>query len=202
MKKFHLLKYASGLLVLLLSCPAPAQAQKTADSLLRKLLGRWEVVAYSEQGVQVDKRAPALPQALAVYEHVRQQRAQQWYGHSDYEDLSRRESRAFQEWQERDSAIEVRRVAKAIAMPYYAVFFADSTLSLYNKDAATGRIYFPEARHYAFSPADKSLDVYQPGGYGIQWQAQILLLTDERLTLYLPEEAEVVELVKTAFSLP
>lgn len=177
-------------------------SQRVQDSLMQRLYGRWEVVAYSEQGVQVDKKAPALPQALRVYEHVREKRAEQWYGYSEYDDLSRRENRVFQQWQERDSAIEVRRVVQAIAMPYYAVFFADSTLSAYNKEAGTNLIYFPEARHYCFSPATMSLDIFQPGGYGVQWQAQILLLTGERMTLFLPEEAEVVELIKTSYSLP
>jgi len=41
----------------------------------------------------------------------------------------------------------------------------------------------------------------QPGGYG-KIEAQILLLTDRRLLLFLPEEAEIVELVKTEFILP
>lgn len=198
--KFSLLKpvFCLGILLLAFSLAA----QKTTDSLTRRLLGRWEVVSYSEQGVQVDKKAPALPQALKVYEHIRQKRAEQWYGYHEYDDLSRRESRAFREWQERDSSIEVRRVMDAIAAPYYAVFFADSTLSVYNKDSANNRIFFPEGRHFSFVPSFMSISIKNPGGFGIQWHAQVLLLNDDRMTLFLPEEAEVVELVKTAYSLP
>ncbi|MCC6458921.1 MAG: hypothetical protein IT260_00530, partial [Saprospiraceae bacterium] len=125
-----------------------------------------------------------------------------WYGLQPYEDLSRRASRDFHEWVERDSSIEVSRLAEAIAMPYLAVFFPDSTLSLYNKDALSARVQFPEARHYTFVPATMSLDISHPGGFGVAWQAQVLRLTADRLTLFLPEDAEVVELVKTAFSLP
>lgn len=178
------------------------QAQTRTDSLNRLLFGRWEVVGYSEQGVQVDKRAPALPQAIHVYDHVRRQRAEQWYGYYEYDELSRRENRAFERWQDRDSTIEVNRLTQVISMPYYAVFFPDGTLSLYNKDKTSGQIYFPEARHFSFEPASMSIDIYQPGGYGVQWQAQILMLTAERMQLFLPEEAELVELVKTVYALP
>lgn len=181
---------------------APVAAQQPTDSLSRLLWGRWEVVAYAEQGVPVDKKAAPLPQARAVYERVRHQRATNWYGLQPYEDLSRRASRDFHEWEERDSSIEVSRLAEAIAMPYLAVFFPDSTLSLYNKDALSGQVQFPEARHYTFVPATMSLDISHPGGFGVAWQAQVLRLTADRLTLFLPEDAEVVELVKTAFSLP
>ena len=182
--------------------PFGALAQRPADTLTAKLLGRWEVLTYSEQGVQVDKKASPLPQALQVYEHVRRSRAEQWYGYFEYDDLSRRENRAFQHWVERDSAIEVNRIAQAIAMPFYAVFFPDSTLSVYNKDVATGRVYFPEARHYDFSPEHRSVSISLPGGFGVQWHAQVLLLTADRLTLFLPEEAELVELARTNFTLP
>lgn len=178
------------------------QAQSGTDSLTRRLVGRWEVVAYSEQGVQVDKKAPALPQALKVYEHNRWSRAATWYGYDPYEDLSRRENRAFEHWQQRDSSIEVQRVADAIALPYYAVFFADSTLALYNKHAQTSQVTSPESRQFIFSPATKSIRISMPGRFSLQWYAQVLLLTDERMTLFLPEEGEVVELVKTPFSLP
>ena len=41
-----------------------------------------------------------------------------------------------------------------------------------------------------------------PGRFSLQWYAQVLLLTDERMTLFLPEEGEIVELVKKPFSLP
>jgi len=190
------------LVCLLCFGPCAAQAQAGTDSLTRRLLGRWEVVAYSEQGVQVDKKAPALPQALRAFEQVRWTRAATWYGYDPYEDLSRRENRAFEHWQQRDSSAEVRRLANAIALPYYAVFFADSTLALYNKDVQTNLVTFPESRQYVFSPATRSIDISLPGGFALQWQAQVLLLTDDRMTLFLPEEGEVVELIKTAFSLP
>jgi hypothetical protein len=178
------------------------QGQAGADSLTRRLIGRWEVTAYSEQGIQVDKKSPALPQALRVYEHIRWERAASWYGYTPYEDLSRRENRAFEQWQQRDSSIEVGRIADAIALPYYAVFFADSTLALYNKDPRTNLVRLPESRRYIFSPNTMSIDISLPGGYAQQWQAQVLLLTDDRMTLFLPEEGEVVELVKTIFSMP
>ena len=87
-------------------------------------------------------------------------------------------------------------------MPYYAVFFADSTLALYNKDAASNQISFPEARHFSFAPATMSLDIMPTNNVYERWQVQILLLTAARLTLFLPETAEVVELVKTPFTLP
>lgn len=182
--------------------PAFLPAQQPGDTLLNRLLGRWEVVAYSEQGVQVNKKAPVLPQALQVYEHVRQKRAEQWYGYREYDDMNRRENRAFLEWQKRDSSMEVHRLMDAIAMPYYAVFFADSTLSLYNKGGANSPVIFPEGRHFYFVPSFMSISILNPGGFGIQWHAQVLVLTVDRMTLFLPEEAEVVELVKTEFSLP
>jgi hypothetical protein len=200
MNKIYLLRYCPGLFSIFFSITASGQIP--ADTLLQKLLGRWEVVAYSEQGVQVDKKAPPLPQALEVYEHVRRQRAEQWYGYHEYTEMSRRENRDFQQWQERDSSMEVRRLAEAIEMPYYAVFFADSTISIYNKEATTSRIFFPEARHYSFAPSFMSIDIFNPGGFGVQWKAQVLQLSSDRMTLFLPEEAEIVELVKTMFSLP
>ena len=167
------------------------------------LTGRWEVVAYSEQGVQVDKKLPALPQALSVYQHVREERARLWYGYDPDDEQSRKRMRAYEHWEERDSTKEVARVAEAIEMPYFAVFFADSTLSLYNKVEGTNAILLPEARRYVFSPATSSIDIFSPGAFGyLQWNAQILLLTETEMTLFLPEEAEVVRLVKTAFTLP
>lgn len=172
------------------------------------LLGRWEVVAYSEQGVQVDKKAPALPQALKVYNHVRKSRLETWYGY--YDDYDERRSRALERWAVRDSIIEVSRLTKAIAMPYFVTFFADSTMSLYNKEDGTNIIYFPEVWHFVFSPATMSIDMYtlQPveepfyrSPYG-RWEVQVLLLRENRMRLFIPQEAEVVELVKTAFTFP
>ncbi|MBK9339072.1 MAG: hypothetical protein IPM98_22060 [Lewinellaceae bacterium] len=46
------------------------------------------------------------------------------------------------------------------------------------------------------------MDISLPGGYAQHWQAQVLLLTDTRMTLFLPEEGEIVELIKTVFSIP
>ncbi len=175
---------------------------------LQTLLGRWEVVAYSEQGVQVDKKAPALPQAIQVYNHVRKSRLETWYGF--YEDYDERRSRALERWAVRDSMLEVNRVAKAIAMPYFVTFFADSTMSLYNKEEGTNLIYFPEVWHFVFSPSTMSIDMYtlQPmeepfyrSPYG-RWEVQVLLLSDNRMRLFIPQEAEVVELVKANYTFP
>ncbi len=167
------------------------------------LTGRWEVVAYSEQGISVDKKMVALPQALAVYQHIRTSRARTWFGIDPDDEQGKRRTKLFERWEERDSIREVARIAEAIETPYFAVFFADSTLSLYNKNERTQEISFPEGRRYVFRPSTKSIDIFSPGPYGsVQWKAQILLLTETELTLFLPEEAEVVRLVKTAFTLP
>jgi len=101
----------------ILFLPLTTAAQTTPA----QLIGRWEVIRYSEQGVQVDKKQAALPQAQAVYAHVGSQRAAIWYGYD--ETTGERPPRRFERWEERDSIAEVRRVAKAIAMPYFAVFF-------------------------------------------------------------------------------
>ncbi|HLP96377.1 MAG TPA: hypothetical protein VK168_20180 [Saprospiraceae bacterium] len=177
------------------------------------LIGRWEVLQYAEQGLQVDKKQPAAPQALAVYRHVQKTRAKTWYGFDyDYADeYSRRRSREFQRWEERDSIQEVKRITDAIQTPFFAVFFPDSTLALYNKDAASGQVSFPESRHYVFSQATMSMDVYPPGvlppssqsgGWTERMDIQILLLTETNMTLFIPEEGEIVTLVKTAFVIP
>ncbi len=162
------------------------------------LPGKWEVVKYAEQGVQVDKKLSAATQAQKVYEHIFRQRARDYYFYDEYS--GERRTRAFERWIEEDRNRETNRLTEAIAMPYFAVFFADSTLSVYNKD--TSGIYFPEARHFTFAPATMSMDISYPGGAGIQWQAQILVLTRERMVLFLPEDAETVELVKVDDSLP
>jgi hypothetical protein len=179
-------------------------------ALSAQVQGRWEVLTYSEQGLQVDKKQPALSQAVQVYRNVQQERARTWFGY-DYnyaDDYNRRKQNEFQRWEDRDSTLEVRRVAEAIETPYYAIFFADSTLSSYNKDAA-GRISYPEVRRYVFSPSTMSIDIY-PQGYTPQpnatWnsriEAQILFLSDTQMTLFLPEEAEIVTLAKTAYVMP
>lgn len=164
------------------------------------LLGRWELLKYSEQGLAVDKKQPALPQAQRVYAYVSDQRALQYYGYN--EDAGERRRRAFERWEERDSIREVNRIAAAVEMPYFAVFFADSTLALYNKDRASGTVLFPESRSFLFSPATMSMQIASVGGYSVQWHAQVLALTRDRLVLFLPEDGEVVELIKTAFVLP
>jgi hypothetical protein len=165
------------------------------------ILGRWEVLRYSEQGVAVDKRKPGLPQAMVVYEHIRTVRNRTWYGYYDPQQAGRRERRFFEEWESRDSIQEVKRVADAIEMPYFAVFFADSTLSLYNKDASN-RIFFPESRRYVYRPATQSLGVMPGPNYWGRWDIQVLELTDSSLLLFLPDEAEVVELARRSFILP
>ncbi|MBK7869477.1 MAG: hypothetical protein IPJ74_01740 [Saprospiraceae bacterium] len=174
-------------------------AQDTT-ALKAALLGRWEVLECSEQGIQVNKKQDAKSQASEVYQHIKEQRAILYYGFN--EASGERRTRNFERWQERDSTQEVDRVIQAIAMPYYAVFFADSTLAVYNKDSLSNIIQFPESRRYIFSPGTMSIDITLPGGYGIQWQAQVLELTADRLILFLPEEAEVVVLAKRNFSLP
>lgn len=175
------------------------------------LTGRWEILQYAEQGLQVDKKKPALPQAHEVYRQVQKERARTWYGY-DYEfadEYSKRRAREFERWEMRDSTKEVNRIAEAIETPYFAVFFADSTLALYNKDSANGLISFADSRHYVFSPATMSLDIY-PSGYKPMpgsswvdnWDVQVIFLSESRMTLFLPKEGEIVELMKTEFKLP
>lgn len=202
-KKFRIVK-KTLLLIFCLFTLGSLTAQ-APDDLLKRLTGRWEVVEYAEQGVQVDKKGEAQAQALTVYNHVKEQRARQWYGYdADYDpDLNNRRRRDLERWAQRDSAVEVERVRQAIAIPYFAVFFPDSTLALYNKDTATGRIYFPESRHYVFSPETMSMDIY--GVYSSpkpEWQAQLLSLTAAEMLLFLPEDGEVVKLVKREGDFP
>ncbi|MFZ4476076.1 MAG: hypothetical protein ACOYPR_12840 [Saprospiraceae bacterium] len=169
-----------------------------------QLWGRWEVLSYAEEGVPVDKKQAARPQAIAVYNAIKQQRAQQWYGYSDYDAYNRRENRAFENWQQLDSTLEVLRLTKAIETPYFVVFFPDSTLSHYNKDLASGQVLFPQAHHYSFAPASMSLDIVPAIGpsYFGKSDLQVLELSATRLVLYLPETAERVVLEKTAYILP
>ena len=56
-----------------------------------------------------------------------------------------------------------------------------------------------------------SIDLYPPGivpppvpvgGWMDRLEIQILFLSDNKMTLFIPEEAEIVELVKTAFNIP
>lgn len=208
----HRYSFLAIMLYCLIAQAAVLSAQNAPDSKWSQLLGRWEVVQYSEQGLQVDKKRPALPQARDVYQHVRRMRARTWYGfeYENADEYSRRRAREFERWEERDSTREVKRIADAIETPYFAVFFPDSTLALYNKDEQ-GRVTFPESRRFVFSPKTMSVDVYPPGmlpppqpigGWVDRLEIQILVLTDTRMLLFVPEEAEVVELIKTAYTLP
>lgn len=175
------------------------------------ILGCWEVVGYSEQGVQVDKKGNAAAQAQEVYRYVQKQR-RNWYGFDPdaSDEYSKRRRREYERWAERDSTKEVARIAEAIATPYFAVFFPDGTLSLYNRDIQTGQVSYTESRQYVFSPATMSIDIYtpgylppaQPGSWIDRWEAQILLLTADQMKLFLPDGAEVVELVKVPFRAP
>lgn len=192
---------------LLLSVSVAAQPSAPAT-----LAGRWEVIRYAEQGVQVDKKQEPWRQAVQVYRHVQEERARRWYGY-DYEfadEYSKRRAREFERWEQRDSTKEVRRIAEAIATPYYAVFFPDSTVALYNKNTTTGHVAFQESRQYVFNPATMSLKIYPVGflppaprgSWTDRMNAQVMSLTSERLVLFIPEEAEVVELVRSDFTLP
>lgn len=192
---------------LLLGATGYTRAQTTPELQFKDLIGKWEVVRYSEQGLQVDKSQAALPQALQVYNYVRGQRARVWYGYdSDYSpELNNRQRRNLERWAERDSTVEVNRVREAIEMPYFAIFFADSTLALYNKDPKDGSIHLPESRHFVFHPESRSLDIFEASNYSgrpIQWQAQVLELSAEKMTLFLPEDGEIVALIKRPFILP
>jgi hypothetical protein len=179
---------------------ATTSGAQDTTALKAALLGRWELVKYSEQGLGVDKKQNALPQAQAVYHNIAKYRAKFYYGFD--EDAGDRIRRAFERWVERDSLAETSRIIEAISTPFFAVFFPDSTMSVYNKDAVTGFITYPEARHYTFFPRSMSIHITNQGGYGIQWHAQVLLLTPQRMLLFLAEEGEVVELIKTAYTLP
>lgn len=201
--------YRILLLLILMFVALASVIGQTASKV--SLTGRWEILQYAEQGLQVDKKKPALPQAHDVYRQVQKERARTWYGY-DYEfadEYSKRRAREFERWEMRDSTKEVNRIAEAIETPYFAVFFADSTLALYNKDSANGLISFPESRHYVFSTATMSLDIY-PSGYKPMpgatwvdnWDVQVIFLSESRMTLFLPKEGEIVELMKTEFKLP
>ncbi|MFN7119341.1 MAG: hypothetical protein ACK4TA_21260 [Saprospiraceae bacterium] len=162
------------------------------------LLGKWELTKYAEQGVQVDKQQNAATQAQTVYQHVSEQRVLLYYGYDVHAD--ERRTRAFERWQAEDRTQETNRITQAVAMPYYVAFFADSTLATYNKD--TLGTYFPESWHFTFVPQTMSIDIGYPNRGGVRWHAQVLTLTRERLVLFLPEDAEVVELVKVNNTFP
>jgi hypothetical protein len=175
-------------------------AQSTPQELL---LGRWEMAVYSEQGVQVNKLGDAAEQAAAVYQHIAEQRRDQfWIAYADTYEQGIRDSRSYRRWAERDSLMETSRIAEAIAMPYYVAFFADSTLAGYNRHFITGRVSQTEAFRYVLSKEGKSLAIKDNQGYVTRWHAQILYLDAERLVLFLPEEAEVVELRRAEYRFP
>lgn len=184
------------LLIGAFSCSA-APAQDSAFSLL----GRWELLRYDEQGVPVDKKAPAAPQAARVYAQASAARARQFYGYdADYELLQGRRAGQFAEWLVADSLRETRRIEAAIRTPYFAVFFADSTLALYNKDSLSGLVSHAESWKYAYDGPSRSLDLW-PSRYE-RWDAQVLALTASRMLLFLPQAAERVELRRAPGELP
>lgn len=164
------------------------------------LPGRWEVVSYSEQGVYVEKKQDPIPQAVKVYQQVKAERAKRYYGFdAETDELSRRASRAFKRWEVEDSTQEVKRVIKAIQTPFVAVFFQDGTLSLYNKDE-NGQI--TNVRDHQYSLTLNSLRMEPGPMYRPKWFVQILSLSEDQMRLFLPEEATIVDLVKTPFILP
>lgn len=164
------------------------------------LIGRWEVISYSEQGTQVDKKQNPIPQAIQVYQQIKAERAKRYYGFdAELDDLNRRASRAFRRWVMEDSTREVRRIIHAVETPFVAVFFRDSTLSLYNKDTEG---HISNARIHRYKMAVNSLHMEPGPQYQPKWFVQILNLTADRMRLFLPEEASIVELVKTAYILP
>lgn len=176
-------------------------AQDTT-ALKAMLIGRWEVVKYHEQGLGVDKKQNPTPQAQQVYTQIAKARAKTYFFYDSDEEPGNRIRRAYERWVERDSTMETNRIIQAISTPYFAVFFPDSTLSAYNKDAITGFITFPEAHHYTFYPRTMSIHIFTEDGFRVQWHAQVLSLTPQRMLLFLAEEGEVVELIKTAFTMP
>ena len=167
-----------------------------------QIWGKWEVTAYSEQGIQVNKKLPALPQAIKVWQHIRQERARMWYGYD--ENWDPKKPRQYERWEERDSTIEVNRLVQAISMPYYAIFFRDGTLSAYNKSGDENLVLFPESRRYQFARSTMSLFIYSTSAFNDfpEWRAQVLSLTADKMTLFLPESGEIVELIRTDTSIP
>lgn len=163
------------------------------------ILGRWEVTGYSEQGIQVDKQTDPITQARKVYHHIRKQRGLMWYGF-DEEGLERK-TRSYLNWVEEDSLLETRRIAKLIEMPYYAVFFPDSTLALYNKDKEQNIVYAPEAKFYRLQPDTKSIKIQTTYG-APQWHIQLMELSAEKMVLFIAEDAEIVTLKKVEFVIP
>lgn len=169
-----------------------------ADSA-RSVTGRWQVVRYSEQGLQVDKRLDPVAQAQAVYQRIKTQRTEAFYGYyADY--WEGRPPRGLARWLVEDSIRETRRVAGAISLPYVAVFFPDSTLALYNLAPEDGSVTNVESWRYTWRADLRSIDVF-PDRYS-KWDVQVTELSPDRMVLFNPREAEVVELRRTPFVLP
>jgi hypothetical protein len=199
------MKLFSAIFALFLIMATTLSAQTTRDPKTTQLLGRWQVIKYAEQGFPVDKTQNSLTQAQDVYGYIKLDRTKMFYGYDpEMDELSRRATRRYQEWVIEDSTREVKRIAKAIEMPYFVVFFPDSTVSMYNKETDTGHIYFPKAKRYVFSPSTMSIDM-KPAPIDVpmdKWEIQVLLLTDDRMVLFLPEQASIVELRKTSLIIP
>jgi hypothetical protein len=189
-------------LLLILLLPALSASFAFGQTDNPAILGKWEVTAYSEQGIQVDKKAAAAPQAIRVWQHIRQERARFWYGYD--ENWDPKKPRQYERWEERDSTLEVNRLVQAISMPYYAIFFPDGTLSLYNKNSENNQVFFPESRRYQYNPAANSLFIFPAMGFNEfpEWRAQILSLNQDKMTLFLPESGEIVQLIRTNTSIP
>ena len=168
----------------------------SAQNTESMLPGRWKVLVYSEQGVQVDKRLDPLPQAKTVYNHIRQKRVEAWQGPGD------QDSKAFRKWEKRDSTEEVRRIIKAITMPYYLVFYEDGAVSLYNQDASSRRVYNAKNYKFQLSSTGKSISFFEKSPSKVIWMAEIVTLTKTQMVLFLPASSERVELEKIDFMRP
>ena len=164
------------------------------------LLGKWEVLEYAEQGVPVKKKSPSLPQAIAVWQHNWPERSLMYYGYNP--DYDRKAPRHYDRIEEQDSVREVSRVMDVISEPYYAVFFQDSTLAMYNKSADTGRISFSKSRRYHYYPGFSSFDITQGLDFYEKTNVQVIELNDTTMRLFISENGEVVVLKRLPFDLP
>ncbi len=162
------------------------------------LIGKWAVVKYAEQGVPVDKTANPSAEAQKVYALIKEEKADRIFGWM--EPGNRRMQNVFLAWQVADSIAEVARLERIIPLPYYVVFFPDSTMSTYNYDPATGKTENIGSWPYVYHESFQSFD-YQTNSY-TKSNAQILAFTQDHLTLFLPNTAEVVELVKVSYQFP
>lgn len=194
-----------GLWLMLLLTMPHVDAQTTPKLQAAPLLGKWEVMTYPEQGVQVDKKQDPLAQAIKVYGRIKNERARRYYGFDpETETIDGRRERAFERWSVKDSTLEVTRITKAIAMPYFVVFFPDSTVSMYNLDASTGEIANVQVKQYWVVQDGNSLHM-KPAPYQVPmayWPIQIVALTEQEMTLFLPEIAGIVTLRRRTMTLP